>query len=178
MALIKCSEFWEEELLYQPAFEINAEGLIDLRLRCQIWSLNKIKTLLESPLKLRSHDSTLPSIAYLKEIVITAKFYGELGVKLDATSMVPQLQEYMSSLIISQLEFQFPLVFSAVARKRFQGQEAVLAAVSYSSTESSFLIPLLVRLIANDPTATTAYQLLSHYGYNVTFRIIDIMEHD
>lgn len=138
--------------------------------------MNKIKTLLESPLKLRSHDSTLPSIAYLEEIVVTAKFYGGLGVKLDATSLVPQLQEYLSSLIISQLEFQFPLVFSAVARKRFQSQETVLAAVSYSSTESSFLIPLLVRLIANDPTATTAYQLLSNYGYNVTFKIIDEKE--
>lgn len=103
----------------------------------------------------------LPSIGFVDQVRICAEFCHIPEYKLKAKDLIPHFNEYLSSLIISQFEFQLPLVFSMTCRKRFLSQESDIGPISYALTNSSALLPLLVKLIAEDTTATTAYQLIS-----------------
>ncbi|CAR29548.1 hypothetical protein ZYGR_0AD02300 [Zygosaccharomyces rouxii] len=115
-------------------------------------------TLLAKPIEFRPHIK-LPIVAHCTDLKIDADFHHcpHLWSPVDVVS---QLNEYLASLIVSQLEFQFPMVFSTIARNRFKSQETDIGPISYSLVYSSALIPITVQLIAGERTATTACQLL------------------
>lgn len=156
-AFDKGAPFWQNQLLY--GFNCRLDGTtLKLELRCKLWNANKMSTLLQKPKELRPHRN-LPTVAFCTELHVQASFH-HLPHRLDLHGMVTQFNEYLSSLIISQLEFQLPLVFSIVARNRFKTQESDVGPISYGLTDSSALIPLEVQLIAMDKTATTVCQIL------------------
>ncbi|GAV55842.1 hypothetical protein ZYGR_0AZ00130 [Zygosaccharomyces rouxii] len=115
-------------------------------------------TLLAKPIEFRPHIK-LPVVAHCTDLRINVDFHHcpHLWSPADAIS---QFNEYLASLIASQLEFQFPMVFSIIARNRFKSQETDIGPISYSLACSSALIPITIQLIAGERTATTVCQLL------------------
>lgn len=151
--------FWEEELLYEVKTICQQKGSIILSLGCRIWTTDKMVTLFEKPTSLRAHLH-LPGVVFLEYLKLECKFYNSTDDEnLNISDTLPQFNEYLASLILSQLEFRFPMVFSMINRQKFQQQSTDLAPLAYSLTNSSSLLPLLVQLIANDRTATTVYHL-------------------
>ncbi|KAM3162737.1 hypothetical protein ACU8KH_02997 [Lachancea thermotolerans] len=127
-ALERCNEFWTD-LNYTPSFEIPTNCSVRIKLSCRIFSLMKTKNLLEQPLSTLKHmNFHLMSVSTLN---VSADFVGMAKSFEDA---LHQANEYIVSLFLSQLEFQFPLVFSRICRRRFLQQEASLGSVSYSLT--------------------------------------------
>lgn len=154
--------FWEDlqyDINKKPPF-INDSNEIELSLHCNLWNRSKVSVLLEAPLALRSYNDNLPSLGYFQKLEINAHFTHLIEEPLEISFIKTHFNEFLSSLIISQLEFQYPLVFSNLTRKRFFWQEKDIGPVSYALTDSSSLLPTLVTLMNNDTTATTAYQLL------------------
>lgn len=115
----------------------------------------KTKNLLEQPLSTLKHmNFHLMSVSTLN---VSADFVGMAKSFEDA---LHQANEYIVSLFLSQLEFQFPLVFSRICRRRFLQQEASLGSVSYSLTGTPTMIPQLIKIISEDRTCTTCYHVL------------------
>lgn len=170
-AFDKGAPFWKDQLLYEFRCHID-ESLVILELCCTMWSANKMSTLLQKPSELRPHMN-LPSVAFCTELQVQANFYHSIH-KWNVLEAIRQINEYLSSLIVSQLEFQLPLVFSIVTRNRFKSQENDIGPISYGLTQSSALIPLVIELIVLDKTATTVYQILRprRQTKRIQFRIL------
>lgn len=115
-------------------------------------------TLLVKPIEFRPHIK-LPIVAHCTDLKIDADFY-HFPHQWSSADVISQFNEYLASLVVSQLEFQFPMVFSVIARNRFRAQEADIGPISYGLVCSSALIPITVQLIAEEKTATTVCQLL------------------
>lgn len=115
-------------------------------------------TLLTKPIEFRPHIE-LPMVAHCTELKINVDFYHTSHLWSPA-DVISQFNEYLASLISSQLEFQFPMVFSMIVRNRFKSQERDIGPISYSLVGSSALIPIAVQLIAGERTATTVFQML------------------
>lgn len=153
-------DFWHQ-LLYEVQFFV--EGCtIQLDLTCQLWNSGKVSTLLEKPVENRPHIKNLPQIYF----VDTLRTFVDLTTTCEQDQLLdqvlPQLNEYLGSLFLSQLEFRFPFVFSVAARKRFLAQEAAIGPISYALSNSSVLLPILTKLISDDTTATTAFQITKY----------------
>ncbi|CCD27059.1 Rec102p NDAI_0J01670 [Naumovozyma dairenensis CBS 421] len=161
----KGRNFWEN-LLYDIECSINSDSYIQIQLTCKLWTSNKLLTLLENPISLRPHITAQPSLVFIRRVIIQAHFIHLDEEILDLSDIYFHFNEYFASLFISTLEFQFPLVFSNLARNRARWNESSLAPISYALTESSRLLPYMVQLVNNDTTATTAYQLLTR-GRNI-----------
>lgn len=157
----RCEGFWQD-LNYQVTFDVD-KTTITLNLSCMIFTQMKVKTLLEQPLSLQRHrPQTLRTV---ESVDITANFLIRDGENDEGwSSILNQSNEYLISLFVSQLEFQYPLVFSRDCRKRFLQQEKSLGPISYALTNSSSLIPNLIKIISDDNTATTSYQIVKLLG--------------
>lgn len=153
-------KFWDQ-LFYELQFS-STGGTIQLDLTCQVWNSEKISTLLQKPIENRQHMGNLPRVCFLKELRIDVEIRFSCEPYLLIDEFLPQLNEYLCSLFISQLEFRFPFVFSATARKRFMSQESALGPISYALSNSSALLPILTKLISDDTTATTVYQVIKY----------------
>ncbi|QLQ80485.1 hypothetical protein HG537_0D04850 [Torulaspora globosa] len=153
-------KFWHQ-LFYELQFS-STGGTIQLDLTCQVWNSEKVCTLLEKPIENRSHMRNLPHVSVLKGLRINVEMCFSCEPYLLIDEFLPQLNEYLCSLFISQLEFRFPFVFSATARKRFMSQESALGPISYALSNSSALLPILIKLISDDTTATTVYQVMKY----------------
>lgn len=151
--------FWVDQLLYDT--QISASGnVITLNLQCKVWNSDKISSLLQKPAERRLHLKSIPQVHFLKRLRVQATLYTPNDGPT-ANLIVPQLNEYLGSLFFSQLEFRYPFVFSMTARKRFLAQESSIGPISYALTNSSAILPVLTKLIGDDPTATTAHQLIA-----------------
>ncbi|QLL32227.1 hypothetical protein HG536_0C03960 [Torulaspora globosa] len=165
-------KFWDQ-LFYELQFS-SIGGTIQLDLTCQVWNSEKACTLLQKPLENRPHVRNLPHVCVLKELRIDVDMCFSCEPYLLIDEILLQLNEYLCSLFISQLEFRFPLVFSATARKRFMSQESALGPISYALTNSSALLPILTKLISDDTTATTVYQVMKYrkrHTNHISFQI-------
>lgn len=121
----------------------------------------------------RPISNTLPKLAHLLNLDINTTLHSTSILNDVALNVLSQhLQEYLQSLIISQLEFKFPLVFSKIARRRFAEQENAISVVSHSLNNDSSLVLPLLNIIEHDMTATTAYQILSKNGFTANFDIV------
>lgn len=132
-------------------------------LKCKIWSIEKMVALLKKPASLRTHLQS-PKIVFLERLDVRSKFHHSLHDQLPIDEIMAQFNEYLSSLIVSQLEFQYPMVFSMTCRQKFLSQSIDLGPLSYSLNCSSSLLPHLVKIIADDNTSTTIYQILNASG--------------
>lgn len=152
--------FWENQLLYETQISVSG-NVIELRLNCKVWNLDKVSTLLQNPVERRSHVKSLPKVQFLKELKVISTLCTPCDILPSTKSVVPQLNEFLGSLFVSQLEFRYAFVFSVIARRKFLAQESSIGPISYALTNSSALLPLLTKLIGDDSTATSAYQLVS-----------------
>lgn len=153
VALKQCERFWHN-LCYKPEFTINQSTLCVL-LNCSIFTLMKFNTLFEQPMSSQSHRQL--QIETVTKLCVRADFHSNSHV--GAQEITEQCNSYLASLFISQLEFQFPLVFSFEGRTRFLAHEKSLGPVSYALTNSSAMILKLIKMLSLDMTATTSYQL-------------------
>lgn len=162
--------FWEQTLLYNIELRLlPEEKTIKIFLSCKLWFNNKIKALLENPLGLHTFPTEKRlTICYLNEVKIIAEFYKVIMNKgtcqyesiITIGVIRKSLNQFFCSLVISQLEFKFPMVFSPLARTRISIQDIYFAPISHFLTNSTRLIPLLVKISTKDKTATTSYLLL------------------
>ncbi|KOG98007.1 Rec102p [Saccharomyces eubayanus] len=159
---IVCSSthFWEEQLFYKVQDVATEENCITLSLKCTIWTDAQISTFLDKPRELHSHVKGYPEIYYISELSTTINFFSKAGSSIEMDQIIPHLNEYFSSLIVSQLEFEYPMVFSTTARLRLKWQQGSLGPISYALTNSSALLPIMLKMIAEDKTSTTVYQIL------------------
>lgn len=155
------SDFWNQ-LLYKASFTSTGKE-IRLGLACQLWNSEKVSTLLQKPVENRKHMSGLPQVFSLKRLNVHVNIYSSGEPHIITDQGLPQLNEYFGSLFISQLEFRFPFVFCATARKRFLSQESSIGPISYALSSSSALLPILAKLISDDGTATTVYQMIDSH---------------
>lgn len=157
------SHIWKQ-LSYDVSFVSNeSDGLVEFHLHCKIWNENKVSNLLIKPGELRKHDLNLPQIKIFKKLVCQGTIVSDFHNENDCMdNIISHCNEYFSSLLISQLEFRYPLVFSKVARARLQEQEHSIGALSYALNSTSELMPYLILLIEKESTNTTAYQLINH----------------
>ncbi|CCH61181.1 hypothetical protein TBLA_0E01210 [Henningerozyma blattae CBS 6284] len=164
--------FWEEQLSYTFNIAIDSNE-ITLKLGCKIWTAEKIATLIEQPSELLvyNNNSLTSKIDFVPQVEITVNFIHESILELELHSFVNQINEYLASLFISQLEFRYPLVFSTVARKRFQMVESQIGPISYSLTESSALFPNIIQCIIKDKTSLTSYQIIGKFKRKKTDKI-------
>lgn len=159
---IVCSSvhFWEDQLFYKVQDVNTTESCIILSLKCTILTDAHISTFIHKPRELHSNANGYPEINYLSELSTTVNFFSEAGNFIEASQVIPHLNEYFSSLIISQLEFEYPIVFSMVSRLRLKWQQGSLGPISYALTNTSVLLPVMLNMIAQDKSATTVYQML------------------
>ncbi|CCK68322.1 Rec102p KNAG_0A06650 [Huiozyma naganishii CBS 8797] len=165
--------FWEEILQFACSVSHQEKtGSIELLLTCKLWPSKKIDNLLEAPLSYDSHNLETLQIGYLEKLSTEVEFLKDANLIFPEAELIEQFNEYLGSLIISQLEFRYPLVFSSLVRRRLSLQERFLPSVSYSLTDSSKLLPHLVQMISKDRTATTVYQLLKNTKCKLSFDIM------
>lgn len=163
-------QFWKEYLSYEVEFKLKrSTKSICIYLSCDLWFNNKISTFLDYPLELECYKKTDSlQIKFLNEIQIKAIFYKiihkdkyfQKNEEVNVFEIKNLLNQFFASLLISQLEFKFPLVFSSLVRKRIAIQEKYFAPISYSLTNSIKLIPIIIKIISDDRTSTTAFVLL------------------
>ncbi|SCU92613.1 LAFA_0F11738g1_1 [Lachancea sp. 'fantastica'] len=150
----QCLQFWHD-LHYRAGVCIVDDNSVVLTLECLVFTVMKTKNLLEQPLSVLKHmDEHLVTVSAL---TVHATFTSSSPPEIDA---VKHCNFFLVSLLISQLEFQFPLVFSRVCRLRFLQQEASLGPVSYALTNSASMVPKLIKIISNDKTATTCCRMV------------------
>ncbi|CAI4047141.1 hypothetical protein N7582_003997 [Saccharomyces uvarum] len=159
---IVCSStrFWEEQLFYKVQDVATQENCIALTLKCTLWTDSQISTFIDKPRELHSHVKGYPEIYYVSELSTTVNFLSKAGSSTEIAQVIPHLNEYFSSLIVSQLEFEYPMVFSMTARLRLKWQQGSLGPISYALTNTSALLPIMLNMIAEDKTSTTVYQVL------------------
>ncbi|SCV05206.1 LANO_0H02388g1_1 [Lachancea nothofagi CBS 11611] len=157
-SLTNCSDFWHD-LNYKPSFQASSASCVEISLDCEIFTTMKTKSLLEQPLSILKHMNA--RLLTVTTVDVQAVF---LGTSKSAPDIVKQCNEFLVSLFVSQLEFQFPLAFSRVCRSRFLQQEAFLGPISYALANSASMIPKLIKIISDDKTATTCYRILQLSG--------------
>lgn len=141
-----------------------------MKLSCKLWTNNKISALLEKPLDLEKHNYKGGShrLKFLTEVKINAEFHrvkcdqsiSQDNGMLSVSETTKSINQFFSSLMISLLEFKFPIVFSPLVRQRILNQEMYLAPISHALSNSSKLVPLIIEMISTDKTATDTYILL------------------
>ncbi|CAI4046834.1 Rec102p SKDI_12G3600 [Saccharomyces kudriavzevii IFO 1802] len=154
------THFWENQLFYKVQDVNTEENCITFNLKCTIWTDSQISTFINKPSELHSHAKGYPEICYLSELSTTVNFLCKEGNSIEVGQIIPHLNEYFSSLIVSQLEFEFPMVFSMIARLRLKWQQGSLGPISYALTNTSVLLPIMLNMIAQDKSSTTVYQIL------------------
>lgn len=177
--------FWKECLLYDVEFRIEKPTKsICIKLSCNLWFNSKIATLLNFPLQLKCYKKTdPPQIKYLNEIQIKGVFYKiynkdknfQKSEDVNVSEIKNLLNQFFSSLVISQLEFKFPLIFSSLVRNRIATQETYFAPISYCLTNSTRLIPVIIKIISKDRTSTTAFILLlpkKEISFKITLNLL------
>ena len=152
--------FWEEQLFYKVQDVSTKENCIVLNLKCTILTDAQINTFINKPRELHSHAKGYPEIYYLSELSTTVNFFSKGGNFVEISQVIPHFNEYFSSLIVSQLEFEYPMVFSMISRLRLKWQQSSLAPISYALTNTSVLLPIMLNMIAQDKSSTTVYQIL------------------
>lgn len=153
----KCTDFWLC-LNYDHTFNKIENSLI-IYLTCRQFTQAKLNKLFSEPIASQTHNEY--QLMSLEKIKINAEFHWQEPTPLIINDFIDQLNEYIHSLFISQLEFQFPLVFNTTTRKKFLQHENTFGTISYSLVDgNSTMIPELILMINNDLTSTTCYQLL------------------
>lgn len=153
-------QFWEDQMLYDVKFNTDLkESTITIDLNCKIWTAEKISALIQRPSDMTNYSKDNNKCEFLLQINIIGKIYTNLSPASQMHQLISHINEYLSSLIISQLEFRYPLVFSIVARNRFKMIEKCIGPLSYALTKSSHLFPTIIKCIAKDTTSTTVYQI-------------------
>lgn len=178
-------QFWKEYLLYEVEFKLKKSiKSICINLSCNLWFNNKRAAFLDQPLELECYKKTdSPQIKYLNELQIKGVFYKvnnknkyfQKNEEVTVFEIKNLLNQFFSSLLISQLEFKFPLVFSPLVRNKISIQEKYFAPISYSLTNSTQLIPVIIKIISNDRTSTTAFVLLlptKKISFKVTLNLL------
>ncbi|KAL3231109.1 Uncharacterized protein RNJ44_00748 [Nakaseomyces bracarensis] len=145
---------------------------IQFQLICKIWTENKVTNLLIKPTDFRKHDANQPHIKLFKQIKCYASIVTDITNEKElAKNIRSHCNEFFASVLVSQLEFRYPFVFSMVARQRFQQQEHSIGPLSYALNGSSGLMPSLISLIEKEPTNTVAYQIVNYkrakWSYNL-----------
>lgn len=141
-----------------------------MKLSCKLWTTNKISELLEKPLDLKTHNykNSSHKLKFLSEIKINVEFHkvkckqlsSQKNEMLCISEAIKSINQFFSSLMISQFEFKFPIVFSPLVRQRILNQEMYLAPISHALSNSSKLIPSIIEMISKDKTATNTFILL------------------
>lgn len=150
---------------YNVEFFTSAEGYLIVQLECQLWTQTKVNTLSDYQINEKHLSSTDVKINYLKQIKIVGQFNSNETTEICIDKVVFHLREYLTSLMISQLEFKFPLIFSRVARKRIKEQESSFTVVSYAIKGNSTLFLKFLKMANNDKTASSIFQILSNNNY-------------
>lgn len=160
----KKKRFWES-LLYKVEFFVNIEGQLRIELICQLWTQTKINTILDYQFNERDLSSHDTKLNHLKQVNIIGEFYSDETIETSLNNLIHHLREYLASLMVSQLEFKFPLIFSSVARKRMKEQENSFTVVSYAVKGNSTLFLKFLRITNSDRTASSIFQILSNNNY-------------
>ncbi|SMN22620.1 similar to Saccharomyces cerevisiae YLR329W REC102 Protein involved in early stages of meiotic recombination [Maudiozyma saulgeensis] len=164
-------DFWES-MYFKTHIDITKEKDIIMLLECRLWTQSRINVLLESERFEGCNVAESTKINYIEELVVNVSFNSTNPLEKEMDSLRSHLREYMSSLILSQLEFRFPLVFSRVARKRVIEQENSFLVISHAIKGDPSLILKFIRLVHNDQTSLSIFQILSSSKFRVTFEII------
>ncbi|AET41176.1 Rec102p Ecym_7347 [Eremothecium cymbalariae DBVPG len=149
-------EFWTTDLNYAMTHKTNSNKEMELSLKCNQFTTMKADKLFYKPISL--HLTKEYKVLVLSKLTINGEFYS-LG-SLDNSTVQDHLNEYFISLIISQLEFQFPLVFSRNSRRKFLNHEQTMGAVSCSLAGNNSLISNISEMIAHDLTSSFVFEVL------------------
>ncbi len=145
---------------------------VEWALKCQIWTPNRAGTLTETSREHFIGDNIFPSVRCLEELNISVQLHTNIRKLSDIKShFCSHFNEYFISLLVSQLEFRFPLVFSYPARTRLRVQEPNIAPISYALSNSSALMLDLVSITEKQPTNTTIYQLITYRKDNEVYKL-------
>lgn len=169
--LDKKKEFWES-IYFNNYNDITVERDIRIQLECQLWTQSRINDLLESE-RLEDCNVEQPSkINFIEELLVSVSFHSTNDLEKELDSFKSHLSEYMASLMISQLEFRFPLVFSKIAKKRVKEQENSFFVISQAIKGNSSLVLKFIRMIHVDQTSLSAFQILSSSEFPANLQII------
>ncbi|AMD22356.1 HGR017Wp [Eremothecium sinecaudum] len=150
-------EFWHKDLNYMMESRIKGSSLI-LSLKCNHFNEMKVNKLFYKPKSLQlSRDY---HILFLPHVKIQAAFHSTDDI--DPKTVQNHLNEYVSSLLVSQLEFQFPLVFSKNCRNKFAQHERSMGSVACSLGGDCSLISNISEIISRDSTSTLIFQVLDN----------------
>ena len=149
------NEFWEKALNYTVQY-VSDDSKLELFLTCNQFIPLKVEKLFAKPANLVYAKEY--RLAYLTRLIINCEFYGVSDTQ--EGTVLDHLNEFVTSLILSQLEFQFPFVFSRRGRRKFLEHEQSMGSLSYSLTGNNSLIPSVIEVMANDLTSTTVFELL------------------
>lgn len=112
------------------------------------------------PMSSKVHDPACIEVETFNKVAITGTFHEIVARKMNVMDIVNQCNEYLNSLFLSQLEFRLPLVFSYGARTRLKMHESSIGLVSKCLDNSQTVTPSIVKIISNDKTSTTVFQIL------------------
>lgn len=154
-------KLWKEELLYNfECIFLEEKNCIQIRLFCNIWSPEKLSTLLESSIKRQNTRESAISFMVFKEMNVEANILKRNSSLIVSEDVKKLLNDFFKSLLISQLEFQFPMIFCKITRQKIFREQSLLNPVSHNLTTTSELVPMLLKLINDDHTSSLVYQIL------------------
>ena len=134
---------WEEQLHYDTI----SDGL-SVHCSCKVWSGSKIDRLVAKD-----------DVVYLNRLVLVGRFYGcDIGIQ----TLVDICNEYFVSLFVSQLEWQYPLVFSIMKRDYLLTNLVNIGTLSFGLTSTDKLITPLINIVSNDNTLTTIHNVIQY----------------
>ncbi|QEU59558.1 Rec102 [Kluyveromyces lactis] len=151
--------FWEK-LQYDSNFDLVSDSFL-CELCCKQFGNMKRELLFDKPMSSKVHDPAAIEVESFDKVVIVANFHQNPTKSIDILDIINQCNEYVNSLFISQLEFKLPLVFSPGTRNRLKMHEGSIGLVSKCLDNSQTVTPSIVKIISNDKTSTTVFQILS-----------------
>lgn len=167
----KKKKFWES-MLYRVEISANAKSDLIIELTCQLWTQTKIDRILDYQLSEKDLSDKNIKVNHLEKVNIIGEYYSNKKIESKLDNITHHLREYLTSLMVSQLELKFPLIFSRVARKRTKEQENSFTVVSYAIKGNSTLFLKFLRMTNRDRTASSIFQILSNNNYGQRLDIL------
>ena len=151
--------FWER-LQFEPMFSMEDSTII-CEIKCKQFGDMKRGLLFDNPMSSKVHQTADIKAATLDKVVIDVKFHCKnYGDAVNRADVFQLFNEYMNSLVMSQLEFKIPLVFSHTTRYRLMEHEKYIGTVSKCLDNSQTVTPSIVKIISKDKTSTTVFRIL------------------
>lgn len=118
-----------------------------------------------------------------RTLKIKTTFFEELNVRatiIKGNKTLPQpgdvatlLNDFFKSILISQLEFRFPMIFCQITRQKMHKEQRFLGSVSDNLSGSTKLIPTLTKLVNDDTKSLSVYQILNANKVKLDLNIIE-----